>query len=171
MRSEIKRSQAFSQLAGKLWDLVRLGTEELDKPQYFIMITKLHRLVVPPPYTEDDVLKIAEDDWQKDLTLTKTHKGHEAYAKLDYETFWRAIFQLVDTWTETTDKKEYIEMMNRSVPPVQWKAANSGTRTAGMKRMHEYTHARTHAMGYQGQHKHAHMHEHKEIYTRTWHAG
>ena len=65
------------------------------------MITKFHRLIVPPPYTKQEVLEIAEIDWQKDLALASTLNKDDGVpnpSALDYEVFWRAMFQLVDTW-------------------------------------------------------------------------
>ena len=119
------------------------------------MISKFHRLIVPPPYTKAEVMDVAEADWQKDLALTSTltvsESGNAAVGgegdatsggggnegggggggddegvgvggvdggadgtlppsgaptALDYDVFWRAMFQLVDTWTETVEKTE-----------------------------------------------------------------
>ena len=106
MRSRIKRSAAFGCEVKKLWVLVApIGL--LSKGQYVKMITKISRLIVPPPWAKEDMLQTAMDDWEKDLQWAKDHALVEADAmELNYEAFFKSIYELVDTWTETADESE-----------------------------------------------------------------
>jgi hypothetical protein len=117
-RSQIKRSPLFQGQVKRLWELV--GSEgKLNKSQYTKMITKICRLIVPPPINKEDLLQTAMDDWEKDLQWAQEHGLVEAEAQeLNYESFFRSIYELVDTWTATAQEQEYIDMMKRLIDGV-----------------------------------------------------
>uniref|UniRef100_A0A7S2CF38 Uncharacterized protein n=1 Tax=Octactis speculum TaxID=3111310 RepID=A0A7S2CF38_9STRA len=96
-RSKLKRSPQIVALIQELWGLAAQGADAQDQKNYITMIRKFHLLIVPPG-SEDDIEKVAQDDWERDSKGAST---------LSYELFFESIWQLVDTWTETTEEEEY----------------------------------------------------------------
>ena len=63
---------------------------------------KITLLIVPPPINVEFTKKTALEDWENDT------KGK---GKLSYDQFFASIFQLCDTWTESCNSEDYIEML------------------------------------------------------------
>ena len=114
LRSSVKRSAAFRFEVQRLWDLVA-PTGDLTKGNYTLMLCKLARVVCPPPHDER-ILQTAEEDWAKDLEAGR-EAGHisASGSALNYDSFFLSMFELCDTWTETTSIEEYVRMVRRLI--------------------------------------------------------
>lgn len=96
-RSTIKRDIAFMEEIQRIWHLVECG-ECLEKPSYMRMISKISLLIVPPPLVIAEILKTADQDWEKDLRWAREHGLVDGVAEsLNYEAFFRSMFELIDT--------------------------------------------------------------------------
>ena len=106
-RWEAGQSPKFQALCQDLWALVRDPEEDmLRKDQYMELVYRFHYICCPPPLESSKVMASAEQDWTND-----SH-GKDA---MDYPAFFRAIFQCVDIWTETTNLTEYIALLKRLI--------------------------------------------------------
>jgi hypothetical protein len=115
MRSKIKRSPQFQTEVKRLWELVSFD-DKLTKSQYIKMITKICRLIIPPPIDKEDILQTAMDDWEQDLKWAQDHQlVSNDSNELNYDSFFKSIFELVDTWTASALEKEYIELTHRLI--------------------------------------------------------
>jgi hypothetical protein len=91
------------------------------------MITKFQRLITDAPLQLEDVLQTAMDDWENDLSWARDHGLVSPTAtSLNYESFYRSIFELVDTWTETAEEAEYVLMAQKLLSGVAHEAAGGG---------------------------------------------
>ncbi|GMI08977.1 hypothetical protein TrVE_jg11430 [Triparma verrucosa] len=108
-RRHIKKHPQFIAIVMKLWNCVDLIKDEegfLTKAPYLQMSFKITCLIVPPPIDAAFAKRHAEEDWEADT------KGK---GKLLFDEFFVSIFQLVDTWTESCNAEDYIEMVLRLV--------------------------------------------------------
>jgi len=127
-RSTIKRSPVFRAEVKLLWDLVSPGDSGgLTRSNYVKLITKCSRLIVPPPTNKDDLLQTAMDDWDKDLEWAHDHGLVTKDAQeLNFDAFFKSIYELVDIWTETAEEEEYVSMIRRLIHGVASVDAKSG---------------------------------------------
>ena len=66
-----------------------------------------HKSSLPAPvFDEAAALRLAERDWKRDV-----HRSSGNANGLKKEAFLDSLFELVDMWTETTDVKEYVEVL------------------------------------------------------------
>ncbi|GMH77847.1 hypothetical protein TL16_g07558 [Triparma laevis f. inornata] len=108
-RRHIKKHPQFIAIVMKLWNCVDLIKDEdgfLTRDPYLQMSFKITCLIVPPLIDAKFARKNAEEDWEADT------KGKGA---LLFDEFFASIFQLVDTWTESCNAEDYIEMVLRLV--------------------------------------------------------
>ena len=82
-------------------DLIKDESGCLTKDAYLVMTFKITCLIVPPPIDEAFSKKHAEEDWEQDT------KGKN---QLLFGDFFASIYQLVDTWTESCNAEDYIEV-------------------------------------------------------------
>ena len=105
-RLEIRGHWGFLSLVHDLWRLVAdLESGRLKRDAYLELITRFHRICVPPPLDAATVRTSALEDWRRD-----SHGD-----ALDFDEFFDAIFELVDVWTETTDAPDYVATLERLV--------------------------------------------------------
>ena len=105
-RSIVKRSPDVTSLVKVLWGVVT-QTESIEEADYVVMVKKFSLAIVPKNhYTKEDLQSIALSDWRRDS------KGKD---EIDFEMFFGAVWELVDTWCETADKDEYVEMLQRLI--------------------------------------------------------
>ena len=65
------------------------------------------------------VLQTATEDWAKDLEKARELKmTNEAGDELSFDAFYKAIYELVDTWCETAELAEYMDMIRRLIDGV-----------------------------------------------------
>lgn len=105
-RWECGQSAEFQSLCRDLWRLVRSENDTLGREQYIELVSRFHYICCPPPLDEDRVMTSTHQDWAND-------SGGEA--SMDYALFFRAIFQCVDIWTETSRLDEYVALLQRLV--------------------------------------------------------
>jgi hypothetical protein len=69
------------------------------------------------------------DDWLNDLQWAQDHDLIAKDAKeLNYDAFFKSIYELVDMWTETAEEEEYVSMIRRLIQGVTTSAdGNKGT--------------------------------------------
>ena len=105
-RSIVKRSEDVTRLVTVLWN-VTTQKEKIEESDYLVMVSKFSRVIVPKGhYTQEELLEIGGKDWARDC---------DGKTSIDYEMFFRSIWELVDTWCETAEKDEYIEMLQRLI--------------------------------------------------------
>lgn len=107
-RRHIKKHPQFISICNKLWNCVDLVKQDggIEKPGYLLLVFKINCLIVPPPVDAVFAKKHAEEDWENDTN------GKEV---MGFDEFFKSIFQLVDTWTESCNSEDYIEMVLRLV--------------------------------------------------------
>jgi len=104
-RRKAAESPLFKSLVEDLWKILA-EDNKITKDQYMELVFRFHYVCCPPPLDSTEVYESVEKDWDNDA------KDAEA---MDYPSFFRAIFQCVDTWTETSNTSEYVALLERLV--------------------------------------------------------
>ena len=104
-RRHIKKHPQFVAIAKKLWDCIDMIKDDdgnLTLKPYLALTFKITCLIVPPPIDADFAKKTALEDWESDT---------KSSGRLVFSDFFNSIFQLCDTWTESCNAEDYIEML------------------------------------------------------------
>jgi hypothetical protein len=110
-RTGLKNSSELKKQIRALWDLLLPGKSkhELSKSSYLKFHTILHKLV-DKNVTDTEAEHTAESDWTEDMAL---HLKKDISAeKMPYQTFFDSMFNLCDTWCDTTQEEEYVAFMH-----------------------------------------------------------
>lgn len=115
-RWDAGQSPEFQRLCQDLWRLVRSEDNSLGHDAYVELVSRFHYVCCPPPLDHDSVIASTEQDWRNDSG------GRDS---MNYETFFRAVFQCVDIWTDTSDLKEYIALLKRLIEGAAYRLADN----------------------------------------------
>lgn len=116
-RWDAGQSPEFQHLCQDLWKLVRCEEgDSLGHDAYVELVSRFHYVCCPPPLDHDNVIASTEQDWRNDSG---------GLDRMNYETFFRAVFQCVDIWTDTSDLKEYIALLKRLIEGAAYRLADN----------------------------------------------
>jgi len=119
-RRHIKKHPQFVTMLGKFWnsiDMIKTEEGHLTKSPYLLLCFKISTLAFPPPLDKDIMLESALQDWRQDT---------QGVGYLTEKQFTKSIFQLVDTWTESCDAEEYLQLLYRIAQGVFFESKSHG---------------------------------------------
>jgi hypothetical protein len=110
LRRALKESPKVQQMVRGWWESCGLDAGgRMGKDLYMEISIALHRMV-EPGVALAVMTDTAADDWKDDLELYGEKNGT---ATLHYDGFYEAMFQLCDTWVDTTDETDYTVFLQK----------------------------------------------------------
>jgi len=110
-----QRSTLFADEVRRIWAFLA-PQNFLSKDQFIAFFTKSALVLIPPPVDKEVVLQMATEDWVRDLERAQDQKmTNEAGDELSFDAFYKSIYELVDTWCETAEIAEYMDMIRRLI--------------------------------------------------------
>ena len=112
-RKQLMKSSEIKTIVQEIWDIEDLiesrdAAGTLGKKTYTDMLIKMHYLVMPVDQVDPQQAKVnAEVDWSND-----TNGGGDD-ARMSWDLFFPAMFQIADTWSNSTDLNEYVAILQR----------------------------------------------------------
>jgi hypothetical protein len=106
-------SLAIQTVIGSWWEQLELNDlGQLDKGRYLEINMALHHLV-QPGISEEEAFETANMDFEEDTKRLRAEKGLEKgkLFMMDFESFYASMFELCDTWVNTTDELDYIDFI------------------------------------------------------------
>jgi hypothetical protein len=102
IRKKLKESNRVQLMVRSWWNSCGLDeSDAMNRELYMEISIALHRMVEPG--VSLDIMRVtAADDWQEDLLVYGEVGGTLLFAG-----FYEAMFQLCDTWVDTTDESDY----------------------------------------------------------------
>jgi hypothetical protein len=123
-RMRLKESVALQTVLENWWDQLDLnGNDKLDKEHYTEINIALHHLV-HPGISDAEALSTAHADFESDMKRF----GKELYTQtgesgIGFETFFESMFELCDTWCDTIEEEEYVNLvMQMQTAHVEYKS-------------------------------------------------
>ena len=101
-RHQLRRSRLIQFEIAKYWSVYAKNKKgEVEKAEYCKMHARITKALIPS-FSDSEAAAVAEEDWSSDS------RGRTA---MDYPTFYDAIFEIVDMWTENIDLIEYVTFL------------------------------------------------------------
>eukprot|EP00756_Hemistasia_phaeocysticola_P062444 Hpha_TRINITY_DN5872_c0_g1::TRINITY_DN5872_c0_g1_i1::g.45647::m.45647 len=99
-RKAIRDHEEFQAACGKLWDLIPKHARGIDRGMYLTVFGALatNKNILPSAPSEGEVIRSLEQDWKYDS---------QGIEWLDRRAFTDAVFDLVDTWTDSVEATDY----------------------------------------------------------------
>jgi hypothetical protein len=106
-------SLAIQTVIGSWWEQLELNTlGQLDKGRYLEINIALHHLV-QPGISDKEAFETANLDFNEDTKrlreASRLEKGK--IPMMDFDSFYESMFELCDTWVNTTEEADYIDFI------------------------------------------------------------
>ena len=117
-RRHVRKHPQFIAIARKLWDCVDLLKSDeggIGKDSYVEMSYKITLLMCQTPDLKDKEAAAAFGESVRANAMVDWEKDTKGGAVLLYDDFFKSMFELVDTWTESCNAEDYIECLLRLI--------------------------------------------------------
>jgi hypothetical protein len=104
-RLALKKSPQIQALISSWWKSMGLEENgEMNETTYLNINMALH-FSVCPDLSDEEALETAHDDWLDDMECLES----DDRTTMRYPAFFEAMYQVCDTWVDTTDEDDYVE--------------------------------------------------------------
>jgi hypothetical protein len=108
LRNDLKKNPRIHSTIYGWWKTLSLDEDaEMGQEQYTEINIALH-LMLDPSAKHTVLVKTANEDWRTDVRMYANGK-----TKLSFAGFYEAMFQICDTWVDTTEEEDYDLFANK----------------------------------------------------------